>query len=345
MANAKFFEKGMMDPIKEAVLHGWTHKNILYYVLLVPLSWLFSLIVKLRQMAYHFGTFKSQAMPVPVIVVGNINIGGSGKTPVVIWLVDQLKKYGFKPAVISRGYGGKSVEPTAVKASSDADLVGDEPLLIAMRTHCPVWVGANRANVAKALLDANPHVDVIVSDDGLQHYALKRIFEIAVVNEDFKADDKLLPAGPLREPVSRLASVDAVICNGADILKSIDHPNGFLMQLKGEQFYNLAHPSISVTVADFKRKTIKAMAGIGKPARFFAFLRGLGLSFSTVSFADHHAFTEADISGIDCDVLIMTEKDAVKCRKFAQKNHWVLPVDVKMDDQLMPLILTKLIKF
>jgi tetraacyldisaccharide 4'-kinase len=309
------------------------------------LSWLFSLIVKLRKWAYHMGVFKSHAMPVPVIVVGNINLGGSGKTPVVIWLVDQLKKYGFKPAVISRGYGGKSLQPTAVKASSDAELVGDEPVLIAMRAHCPVWVGQNRASVAKALLAANPHVDVIVSDDGLQHYALKRIFEIAVVNDDFKTDDKLLPAGPLREPTSRLTSVDAVICSGADILKSVGHQNGFLMQLKGQQFYNLAHPTISVTVADFKRKSIKAMAGIGKPARFFAYLRGLGLSFSTVSFADHHAFTEDDLKNIDSDVLIMTEKDAVKCKKFAQKNHWVLPIDVKIDDQLMPLILTKLIKF
>jgi tetraacyldisaccharide 4'-kinase len=332
--------------LKETIVRGWDNKNALYYLALVPLSWLFALIVKLRILAYDLGILQTIALPVPVIVVGNINVGGSGKTPVVIWLVHQLKKYGFNPAVISRGYGGSATAPTAVDANSDTSQVGDEPVLIASRAHCPVWVGANRANVAQALLDANPYCDIIVSDDGLQHYRLGRMVEIAVVNEDYKKSNAhMLPAGPLREPISRLKSVDAIVYNGVGQLNDMPEEMGFLMQLKGEQFYNLAHPSITATAADFKRKAIKAMAGIGKPKQFFAHLRSIGLSFASVSFEDHHAFTEKDLQNIDCDALIMTEKDAVKCKPFAKPQHWVLPVDAEIDAQLMPLILAKLTQF
>jgi tetraacyldisaccharide 4'-kinase len=276
---------------------------------------------------------------VPVIVVGNINIGGSGKTPVVIWLVEQLIKNGYRPAVISRGYGGSVKAPTPVNASTPASLVGDEPVLIKNRCDCPVWVGANRVDVANALLKAHPECNVIVSDDGLQHYRLKRDVEIAVVDsEHHQKNARLLPAGQLREPLARLNSVDAIVCNGEKTDESF-----YQMQLVGEQFYNLANIETHAVAADFKRKAIKAIAGIGKPARFFEHLRQLGMTFVSVSFDDHYAFSTVDLAKIDCDVLIMTEKDAVKCKPFAQPHHWVLPVQASIDAALMPLILEKLV--
>ncbi len=316
---------------------AWRRHNALYYLLLVPLSWLFAGVVALRRLAYKLGLFKSYTMPVPVIVVGNINVGGNGKTPVVMWLVEQLRNAGYTPAVISRGYGGSAKLPTAVTAESQASLVGDEPVLIASRSACPVFVGVNRVQVARDLLTLHPEIDILISDDGLQHYALKRDIELAVVQpEQRNYKPRLLPAGPLREPLARLNTVDAVICNGE---KTND--NQFEMQLVGDQFYNLMNNN-NAQATDFKRKSVKALAGIGKPARFFEHLRGLGLTFASMSFDDHHAFSAQDLANIDCDVLIMTEKDAVKCKQFAQPNYWVLPVQANIDAGLMPLILKKL---
>lgn len=327
----------MASMVQEVIQAAWKRKNALFYLVLTPLSWLFALVTSVRRFAYQEGFFKSYALPVPVIVVGNINVGGSGKTPVVMRLVDQLTKSGYRPAVISRGYGGSVKVPTSVNASTPASLVGDEPVLIANRCTCPVWVGANRVEVATALLQAHPECDVIISDDGLQHYRLKRDVEIAVVDAEYhKENARLLPAGQLREPLKRLNSVDAIVCNGQKSDESF-----YEMQLVGEQFYNLANIETHAVAADFKRKTIKAIAGIGKPARFFEHLRRLGITFVSVSFDDHYAFSAQDLAKIDCDVLIMTEKDAVKCKSFAQPHHWVLPVEASIDAALMPLILKK----
>ncbi len=321
---------------KELIQDAWKQKNSLYYLILVPLSWLFGLLTWLRRLAYQYGIVKSQRLSVPVIVVGNINVGGSGKTPAVIWLVEQLIKRGFKPGVISRGYGGSARLPTKVTAASDASVAGDEPVLIANRCDCPVWVGENRVEVGKDLLDAHPECNVIISDDGLQHYRLVRDVEIAVVDGESLPNARLLPAGPLREPYTRLNKVDAIICNGEKISAA------FQMQLIGERFYNLADPSITATASDFNRKIVRAMAGIGKPERFYDHLCDLGLTFTSVSFEDHHAYTAKDLTAIECDILVMTEKDAVKCKPFAQAHHWVLPVEAQIDDALMPLILAKL---
>ncbi|MGB7816521.1 MAG: tetraacyldisaccharide 4'-kinase [Methylotenera sp.] len=318
--------------------------------MLVPLSWLFAAITAFRRRAYQLGLLKSYVLPVPVIVVGNINIGGSGKTPVVIWLVEQLKQHGFKPAVISRGYGGSVSSATSVDANGQASIVGDEPVLIANRGQCPVWVGANRVQVANELLKAHPECNVIISDDGLQHYRLKRDIEIAVVDSNYSEKNaRLLPAGPLREPVSRLNTVDAIVLNGeaSNIkLRAGEKTNNtaYQMQLVGEKFYNLADANITASSADFKHKKVTALAGIGKPERFFEHLRNLGLAFASVSFADHYAFTAQDLAQIDCDAIIMTEKDAVKCRAFARQNCWVLPVEASIDAALMPLILNKIAK-
>ena len=324
---------------QEVIQTAWRHKNALYYFVLKPLSWLFGLLTSIRRFAYKEGFFKSYALPVPVIVVGNINVGGSGKTPVVMWLVAQLTKNGYSPAVISRGYGGSVKAPTSVNASTPASLVGDEPVLIKNRCSCPVWVGANRVEVATALLKAHPECNVMISDDGLQHYRLKRDVEIAVVDaEHHQKYARLLPAGQLREPLSRLNNVDAIVCNGQKSDEAF-----YQMQLVGDKFYNLADVETHAVAADFKRKTIKAMAGIGKPARFFEHLRQLGMTFVSVSFDDHYPFSAQDLANIDCDVLVMTEKDAVKCKPFAQPHHWVLPVEASIDAALLPLILAKLV--
>ena len=328
----------MTTHMQEVIQTAWHRKNALYFLVLKPLSWLFGIVTAARRYGYKQGFCKSYALPVPVIVVGNINMGGSGKTPMVMWLVEQLKQNGYQPAVISRGYGGSVKDPTPVGVNSLASLVGDEPVLIKNHSACPVWVGANRVKVATALLIAHPTCDVIISDDGLQHYQLKRDVEIAVVDaEQLDKYARLLPAGQLREPLSRLTNVDAVVCNGQKSEESY-----YQMQLVGEQFYNLADSEKYAQAADFKQKTIKAMAGIGKPERFFEHLRQLGMTFVSVSFDDHFAFSAQDLAKIDCDILIMTEKDAVKCKPFAQPHHWVLPVTANIDAALLPLVLKKL---
>ena len=335
-----------MTIIQEVIYSAWRKQNALFYCVLKPLSWLFALISLLRRKAYGLGLLKTHALSAPVIIVGNIHVGGSGKTPVVIWLVEQLKQQGYQPGVISRGYGGSVKLPTAVHANSNPKEVGDEPVLIANRCDCPIFVGANRVHVGLELLKAHPNCNVIISDDGLQHYRLKRDLEIAVIDaETYLKNARLLPAGSLREPMRRLRTVDAVIKNGHE--NSEDrHPapvrDAYAMQLIGAQFYNLADPTIKASAADFKRKSIKAMAGIGNPARFFEHLRQLGLNFSFTSFEDHHAFSAADLAQLECDALLMTEKDAVKCKPFAQPHHWVLPIQAKIDGDLMPLVLKKL---
>ena len=330
--------------LQELIETSWQRKNTLFYLVLVPLSWVFAAVTKLRRSLYQYSVLKSYILPVPVIVIGNINLGGNGKTPVVMWLVEQLKQHGYRPGVISRGYGGNTKKPTAVNRNSDARSVGDEPVLIANRCDCPVWVGAKRVEVANELLKAHPDCNVIISDDGLQHYALRRTIEIAVTQpEQHGGKIWLLPAGPLREPIERLNSVDAIVCNGQVSNSQHGHSNWFEMQLIGEQFYNLLDSNLKATAADFKHKSVKVIAGIGKPARFFAHLKNLGMSFSSESFDDHHRFTAHELAGIASEVLVMTEKDAVKCKAFAQAHHWVLPVRASIDAGLMPLILSKLI--
>lgn len=321
----------------QLILRAWQNKNAFYYLILIPLSWLFSFIASLRRFSYQVGLLKSHQLPVPVIIVGNINMGGSGKTPVVIWLVEQLKKEGYSPGVISRGYGVKNAQPIQVQSNHMAAEVGDEPLLIARRGDCPVWVGAKRVEAGRALLNANPECDVIICDDGLQHYRLRRNIELVVADEQTALGQKLLPAGPLRERLSRLKTVDAVISNGPKVIT-----DAFEMQLESETFYNLANAKQKVKTEYFKHKAVTALAGIGKPERFFGYLTGLGLDVKGLRFEDHHPFSAQDLDAIKCDALIMTEKDAVKCETFAKPHYWVLPVFARIDAALLPLILQKL---
>ena len=335
-----------MTLTQETIQRAWRKKNALYLFVLIPLSWLFALIVYLRRWIYRSGILKSHALPVPVIIVGNIHTGGSGKTPFVIWLVQQLKLLGYHPAVISRGYGGTVKLPTAVDANSDPRMVGDEPVLIAIRCDCPIWVGVDRVKVGNELLKAHPECNVIISDDGLQHYRLKRDMEIAVIDaHNYLKNAHLLPAGTLRESMARLRTVDAVIKNGelsAEIEHSASVENAYRMQLNGSEFYNLADQDLKANASEFKRKIVKAMAGIGNPARFFEHLRQLGLNFASASFDDHHPYTAMDIAKLECDILLMTEKDAVKCKSFAKPHHWVLPIDATIEGDLMQLVLRKM---
>lgn len=314
-----------------------------WHVLLLPLSWLFGLIVYLRKSLYRLGWVKSYHLNVPVIIVGNINVGGSGKTPLVIWLAEQLRLAGYQPGIISRGYGGSARQVMEVKPDSSAVLAGDESILIATRTGCPVFISADRVAAGQQLLQAYPACNVIISDDGLQHYRLRRDVEIAVYDgvKGF-GNGALLPAGPLRESRARLKSVDAVVCNGAEIKESFTFLKPLIMRLKASDFYNLLNNQQKITPADLAQQKILAIAGIGHPQRFFEQLRNLGLRFESRAYADHYHYQAEDFAQLQADVLLMTEKDAVKCRAFAQPNFWVLPVTAEVDRRLITLVNNKL---
>ncbi len=295
---------------------------------LLPLSWLFCSLVWLRRLLYRLKILKTHRLSVPVVVVGNITVGGSGKTPLVIWLAEYFKEKGLKPGIISRGYGGSAEYwPQQVLPGSDPVAVGDEPVLIAQRTQCPVSVGPDRVAAALAIqhyLDC----DVIISDDGLQHYALGRDVEIVVIDgERGFGNEYCLPAGPLRENVSRLKSVDMVVSNGTT------GPGRFIMQLGNVKVVNLLDSKQTRKLDDFKsEQTIYAMAGIGNPERFFRQLENSGIRIERVGFPDHHKYTEDDLRIAGDAPLLMTEKDAVKCRRFAKPNHWYVQVDAQLHD-------------
>ncbi|ADQ83848.1 tetraacyldisaccharide 4'-kinase [Methylovorus sp. MP688] len=317
----------------------WTRTGV-WHLLLIPLSWLFAALSSLRRLAYQYSLLPSFRLPVPVIVVGNISVGGTGKTPLVIWLVKQLQAAGFHPLIVSRGYAAYAdvVDIRQVQPGSDPAIVGDEPLLMAQRTQVPVWIGRERAKVAQAALANSPECNVIVSDDGLQHYALQRDIEIAVVDAArLFGNRRLLPAGPLREPVARLSEVDAVVMNGAN-----GDEDGFYMQLVSHELYNLKSPASTCALKVFEGQAVHAVAGIGNPQRFFAQLKSAGLEVIEHPFPDHHAFEASQLAFCDDVPVIMTEKDAVKCAAFAQPNWWVMPVEAELSPAFLPHVLSKL---
>lgn len=301
-----------------------------WQVLLRPLSWLFYLLSSVRRLAYRAGWFPTYRLPVPVVVVGNITVGGTGKTPLVIWLAQQFQAQGFHPGIISRGYGGKRVAPVAVSAESDPASVGDEPVMIAGRTSAPVIVARDRVAAGHYLLEIHPECDVIISDDGLQHYRLARDAEIIVVDGARRfGNGQLLPAGPLRERVERIQSANAVVCNGAACLAGAVE-----MTLYPTMFRNLKNPGKVASPTEFIGKKVLAIAGIGNPERFFMQLNHMGLQCASRAFPDHHAYVPADLPIHTADAILMTEKDAVKCRAFAQENWWYLEVEASLDPAL-----------
>jgi tetraacyldisaccharide 4'-kinase len=308
------------------------------HLLLIPLSWIFAALVSIRRGLYLSGLLPSVKLPVPVIIVGNLTVGGSGKTPLTLWLAEQLIARGWRPGIISRGFGGSATHPVVVRGDSDATLVGDEPLLMARRGLCPVWIGRDRPAAAQALLHAHPECDVILSDDGLQHYRLQREVEIVLVDGVRRFGNGLqLPAGPLREAASRLACVDAVVVNGG-----MAEGGEYAMTLHGAQFYNLLDPTRTASAADFHGQALHAVAGIGHPARFFAHLADLGLNVTPHAFPDHHRYTASDLAFEAADALLMTEKDAVKCAALGNEKCWVLRVEAQLDANFLQVILDKL---
>jgi tetraacyldisaccharide 4'-kinase len=312
-------------------------------VLLFPLAALFGAVSAIRRVLYRHRILRRERLDVPVIVVGNIMAGGTGKTPLVLWLCAWLRSRGYRPGVVTRGYGGTAHEAAPVHAGSDPALYGDEAVLLAARSGCPVWAGRKRAAAGRALLAAHPECDVIISDDGLQHYALERDIEIVVVDAARgNGNGWLLPAGPLREPASRLRSVDAVVVHGLPLAEGCADVPSFGMHLVGRCFYNLLNRERRVGAEYFEHKSVHAIAGIGRPQRFFGHLQQLGMTFSAHPYPDHYAFQAADLAYGNADAIVMTEKDAVKCQRFASERCWALPVDAEVDTGLGALVLRQL---
>ena len=314
----------MSSGLEERLVKSWYERNALS-VLLRPLSWVYCALVFARRTAYRIGIFRSIKLPVPVIVVGNITVGGTGKTPLVIALAELLKKTGYRPGIISRGYRGKARSwPQQVRPDSDPVIVGDEPVLITRRTQCPMAVGPDRVAAAQALIQYHD-CDIILSDDGLQHYRLQRNVEIAVIDGQRRFGNGFcLPAGPLRETTKRLQQVDFKFTSGTAAEDE--------MATKYElmDLVSIDNQDKTCELSDLKGKQVHAIAGIGNPQRFYDLLRANGLGVIEHTFPDHHDYIRKDISFNDNLPVIMTEKDAVKCFRYAEENTWYLPVSVKL---------------
>lgn len=318
--------------LEKTILQQWYKQQPGWSRSLTPLS-----AITRRVAARRYRQFRQSASrpPVPLLVVGNITVGGTGKTPLVIALCNAFQQAGQQVVVISRGYGAKAANyPTVVTSASDVRESGDEPLLIATRTGAPVIIDPDRHRaMQKAVSVFSP--DIIISDDGLQHYRLPRTAELVVLDGERGLGNGLcLPAGPLRESAERLDDVDWVVINGGDF----NWPGSYRMQLQAEKVVNLANGE-QVALPHFAdQKTVHAIAGIGNPRRFFSGLELAGLPIQCHAFSDHHDFTANDINFADNAPVIMTEKDAVKCRHIAGKHHWYLPVTAQIEPSLVAAI-------
>ncbi len=331
------------------MLRAWLRRGWLAS-LLWPLSLLFRLLVGVRRSLYRLGWLSSTKLAVPVIVVGNIFIGGTGKTPLTIWLVEALRSAGYSPGVLSRGYGGKdsgkAFSPHQVAADSSPEIVGDEPLLIAQRAQCPVMVGRDRVAAGKALLAAHPDVNIIISDDGLQHYALHRQVELVLFDGRGVGNGWMLPAGPLREAVTR--HCDFTLLNAVNpapqLLRSLPG-NVIEMQLIGDVAERLSNRDQRIALRELPGVRMSAAAGIGNPERFFNMLRTAGLVFDAMPLPDHYDFSDNPFAGCDADIILITEKDAVKCRRIELIRNdprlWVVPVTARIDGALVQQIVEK----
>lgn len=327
--------------IESVLLDAWQRRGLLAR-LLWPFSLLFNLLLLVRLALYATGIFRITMLSVPVIVVGNIFVGGTGKTPMVIWLVQLFQEQGWKVGVISRGYGATREQVQAVEKNAQAEVVGDEPLLIANRTKVPVFTGRNRVAAARALIKQHPEVNIIISDDGLQHYALGRSIEIQLSDSRGNGNGWLLPAGPLREPASRQS--DFYVINGTDE----EAVHGYAMQLVPVDAERLSDRSQRKSLRDFSFvQSVAAAAGIGNPERFFSMLRSHGIALTAAhALPDHFDFSSNPFAEIDASVILITEKDAVKCADIAaiagDARIWVVPVQAHVDASLAKHILEKL---
>jgi tetraacyldisaccharide 4'-kinase len=327
--------------IESVLLTAWQRRGVIA-CLLWPLSFIFNLLIVTRLALYALGIFRITILPVPVIVVGNIFVGGTGKTPLVIWIIQLLQEQGWKPAVISRGYGSSAQQVRAVENNSHANEVGDEPLLIAKRTGVPVFIGRDRAAAGLALLQAHPNVNIIISDDGLQHYALGRNIEIQLSDSRGNGNGWLLPAGPLREPATRQS--DFYVVNTTEESAG----DAYSMQLVPVDAERLSDRMQRQSLRDFSfMQSVAAVAGIGHPERFFTTLRSHGINLTTTqALPDHFDYATNPFADIEASAILITEKDAVKCMQHnAIANDvriWVVPVQAHVDASLAKHILEKL---
>ena len=319
----------------------WYHPNQIKW-LLWPLAVIYRIAIGIRKLQYQLGLKSAVTLPVPVIVVGNITVGGTGKTPLIIWLASELQAQGYRVGIVSRGYGGGAAEwPQQVWDTSDPLQVGDEPVLLARVTGCPVAVGPDRVAAAQMLLAAK-QVDIVLADDGLQHYALNRTMEIVVVDGERGLGNGLfLPAGPLRESKKRINNVDAVVVNGGNW----KHDGAFRAQAEAQQLYQVAG-SNQRSLREFRDTKVHAVAGISNPEKFFNLLKKAGVDVLPHPLPDHAKLDITSLNFGDSLPIMVTEKDAVKCQSFAHENVWCVPIkltfDVRHGDLLMKRVLASL---
>lgn len=314
--------------------------------LLIPLSGLYRVVTTCRKALYRWGVFGSTRVRVPVVIVGNLTAGGTGKTPTVIWLAKELAARGYQPGIVSRGYGGSHNHAAMrVDEASEASVVGDEPLLLARRTGCPVVVDRDRVRGAEMLVDIG--ATVVLADDGLQHLRLSRDFEVCVIDgQRGLGNGRLMPAGPLREAQHRLQTVDQVLVNGEwgcpDVSRPTDVPNMATFRLQASTATSLDGRTTR-PLASFQGEKVHAVAGIGHPDRFFDLLRQHGIEVIEHAFADHAPLSRRDLRFADeCNVL-MTEKDAVKMTTPMADRYWFVPVDLSLDENMADTFLERLV--
>ena len=321
----------------DQIFNNQYYKKSSWIYLLIPISIFFYLSSILKKYLYKKGFLTTIKIKVPVLIIGNITLGGTGKTPLALNIIENFLKEDLKPALISRGYGGSANNIKEVFESSNVRAVGDEALLIKSKSKIPVFIGKDRANVARILLKKYPETSIIISDDGLQHHRLERDYEIIVVDSQRQFGNGLIfPAGPLREGISRLKQVDAVVYKGVN-----NNSNFYQMKYITKHFKNLLTNKKAI-LKDIKDKKIVAITAIGNPESFFSTLEGYDLKFKKVIFNDHYLFDKNDFIKYADYNIVMTEKDAIKCQKFATKNFWVLPLEIKVDERLFRNILKKI---
>ncbi len=325
---------------------GWYAPRTYGHVLLLPLSGLYRIAIALRYGYYRY-IKRLYTCPIPVIVVGNLTVGGTGKTPFVMALVNHLKCRGFRPGMISRGYGGKTGKrPCIVSSSSSVCWVGDEAILLVKRTQAPLVVCADRPRALQTLL-AHFDCNVVISDDGLQHYALRRDIEIAVIDgERVFGNGYCLPAGPLREPVKRLCRVDAMVVNGGPSEVSLPYNLSAFpvhrMTLGVVSIEQINQPSHRLRLADCQGRVVHAVGGLGNPSRFFEYLKSQGMVVRAHPFPDHYVFHESDFIFDDEHIIVMTEKDAIKCQHFANDRLFCIAVEACLPRALQDRLLHKI---
>lgn len=320
------------------LLHQWYGRRNLVSYSLSPFAMAYASVVALRRWLFRVGVKKSYRFPLPIIVVGNITVGGVGKTPLVVYIAQLLKKNGYRPGIVSRGYKGKATTwPCNVTASSDPLQVGDEAVMLAQQINCPLVVAPDRVAAVKQLLAQHP-CDVVISDDGLQHYRLQRDIEIAVIDGERRLGNQFcLPAGPLRETAARLKQVDMVVCQG----NAVNHE--YQLQLVLQKIYQLTQPQKEINIELLKQQKVHAIAAIGHPQRFFNQLKKLGFDIIVHAFPDHYVFKREDIIFDDNAMVLMTAKDAVKCGQFADQRHYCMSVRAMIMPEFDRALLAKLL--